>query len=348
MPLTSDLTLDPSKFDPKTIDPKTHELNEKLIKIMDGAPRFGAERYREMRWNGETPLPKPADLQKQPVRTKNDFTVVLPSGKNILLPSREPGRQIPCRVFHPDNGVKAKSLFYHIHGGGWVLQSEAYQDTMLQYLSTTSNLVVLSIGYRLAPEHPYPAGNEDCFDIGEYLVDHAERDYGVSMRFMSGDSAGAHLSVVTCYHLLKTKPKFEFKGLVLNFGAYDLSGFLPQVWNFKQPLVLDEEIMTKYIEAYLPSTTAAQRRDPMISPFFADFATMSGLPSALFVVGTADCLLEDSVFMSAKWRSSGADSVLRVYPGAPHGFVFFPPGAGGTPETQKALDDITMYINERV
>ncbi|KAK3673647.1 hypothetical protein LTR78_006552 [Recurvomyces mirabilis] len=218
---------------------------------------------------------------------------------------------------------------------------------MLQYLATHCNLVVLSVGYRLAPEHPYPAGNEDCFDVAEYLVDHAKRDYGVEMGFMSGDSAGAHLSVVTTYHLLKSRPDFAFKGLVLNFGAYDLSGFLPQAWLFKLPLVLDVEIMQKYIEAYLPNTTPEQRRDPMISPVFADLNSMK-LPSALFVVGTLDCLLDDSVFMSAKWRMSGAESLLKVFPGAPHGFVFFPPGEGGTPETQKSLDDITMYINERV
>lgn len=66
---------------------------------------------------------------------------------------------------------------------------------------------------------------------------------------MGGDSAGGHLSVVTTYHLLKTRPKFGFKGLVLNYGAYDLSGFLPQAWHFDLPLVLDADIMTKFISS---------------------------------------------------------------------------------------------------
>lgn len=172
--------------------------------------------------------------------------VVLDSGKNIHLPSRDPSRQIPCRVFHPETG-KPKGLFYHIHGGGWVLQSEAFQDVMLQYLATHTNLIILSIGYRLAPEHPYPAGNEDCVDVGEHLIDNSERDYGVPLLFMTGDSAGGHLSVVTTYHLLRSRPNFALKGLVLNFGAYDLPGFLPQAWSFKLPLVLDVEIMQKFI-----------------------------------------------------------------------------------------------------
>ena len=173
---------------------------------------------------------------------------VLESGKNIKLPSREPSREIPCRVFHPESsGGEPKGVFYHIHGGGWVLQSEHYQDLMLKHYADHSQLVVVSVGYRLAPENPYPAGNEDCFDIGEYLIDNAKRDYGAELKFMGGDSAGGHLSVVTAYHLLRSRPEFAFKGLVLNYGAYDISGFLPHAWAFDMPLVLDVDIMQKFI-----------------------------------------------------------------------------------------------------
>ncbi|WPH00902.1 Hypothetical protein R9X50_00373600 [Acrodontium crateriforme] len=332
MPLTSDLKLDASKFQPEAISEQTKQFNDKLIKIMENGPKWyevGAPEYRKMRWNGETPLPKP---------------VVVESGKNIKIASREAGRDIPCRVFQPDSG-KPKGLFYHIHGGGWVLQSEHYQDTYLKYLADHCNVVVLSVGYRLAPENPYPAGNEDCFDVGEYLVDHAERDYGVQMMFMGGDSAGGHLSAVTTFHLLNTRPQFAFKGLILNFGAFDLAGFLPQAHHFKVQLVLDGDIMQKYIDVYVPNTTSDQRRDMWISPLFADLNKMK-LPSALFACGTLDCLLDDSIFMSSKWAMSGAESILKVYPGACHGFVQYPPG--GTEMTQAGLDDIVTYMTERM
>lgn len=225
-----------------------------------------------------------------------------------------------------------------------MLQSEAYQDIMLKYWADHGQMTVVSVGYRLAPEHPYPAGNEDCFDIGEYLIDNAEKDFGAPLMFMGGDSAGGHLSVVTCYHLLESRPKFAFRGLVLNFGAYDLSGFLPQAHTFNLPLVLDKEIMTNFIKAYLPGTTIEDRRDWKISPFFADLTKMK-LPPALFTCGTLDCLLDDSVLMSAKWTMSGAESILKVYPGGCHGFVFFPPG--GTETTQDGLDDIVAFVTER-
>ena len=301
MPLTSDLSLSASKFDSKAISSGTKEFNDGLIKIMNGVPRWyevGAAKYRQMRANGETPLPMP---------------IILDSGKNIKIASREKGREIPCRVFTPESG-KPKGVYYHIHGGGWVLQTEEAQDPMLKYFADHAQLTVVSIGYRLAPEHPYPAPNEDCYDIGEYLVDNAEEKFGAQLMFMGGESAGGHLSAVTCLHLLKTRPKFAFKGVVLNYGIYDVSGLMPQAYNFDMPLVLDFPTMTAFIEAYLPGKSEKEKRDPELSPFFADLTKMK-CPPALFTVGTLDLLMDDSIMMSTKWSMSGAESVLKVYPG---------------------------------
>lgn len=75
-------------------------------------------------------------------------------------------------------------------------------------------------------------------------------------------------------------------------------------------------IAYSYIKAYLPNTTIEQRRDPMISPLWADFSKLEKrLPPALFTCGTLDCLLDDSVFMSSKWMMSGAEAILKIYPG---------------------------------
>lgn len=282
-----------------------------------------------MREAGETPLPAP---------------VLLEGGTNITLPSRAQGRQIPCRVFKPSEG-KAKGVYYHIHGGGWVLQSEKAQDPYLKFLADRCHMVVVSVGYRLAPEHPYPDPNEDCYDIGEYLVDNAERDYGVPLLFLGGESAGGHLSAVTALHLVNARPNFAFKGLVLNYGVYDLAGLLPQAYHFKLPLVLDFEIMTKFIEAYTPGMTLAQKRNPDISPLFADLASLRGkLPPALFTVGSLDMLMDDSVVMATKWMMSGTEAILKIYPGAPHGFTLFPPNAIGT--VKEAYGDIETFIGD--
>jgi len=83
--------------------------------------------------------------------------------------------------------------------------------------------------------------------------------------------------------------------------------------------------MAKYIEAFVSNSSIADRRDPAISPLYANLGKWRGrLPPALFTCGTEDPLLDDSVFMSAKWQMAGAEAVLRVYEGAPHGFISFP------------------------
>ena len=104
--------------------------------------------------------------------------------------------------------------------------------------------------------------------------------------------------------------------------------------------------MARYFEAYLPGKSLDERRDPWISPFYANLNKMKvsspelrpwpwsmltlllQLPPALFTCGTLDVLLDDSMMMSTKWAMSGAETILKLYPGAPHGFSFFP--VGGT------------------
>ena len=184
-----------------------------------------------MRLKGETVFPAPT---------------LLDSAKSFTVPSRDKGRDIPCRLMLPESG-QSKGVFYHIHGGGWTLGGEQYSDTLLQFYANASGCAAVSVGYRLAPENPYPAGNEDCFDVAEYLADHAEAEYGGPLKFIGGESAGGHLSVCTAFELLKTRPEVRLKGLVLNYGAYDLAGMLPSARLFDRPLVMDRDIMEQYV-----------------------------------------------------------------------------------------------------
>jgi acetyl esterase/lipase len=171
--------------------------------------------------------------------------VLNPAAKVFSVPSRDSGRSIPCRAILPESG-SPKGVFYHIHGGGWVLNTEAFQDALLQFYANACGCACVSVGYRLAPEDPYPAGNEDCIDVGEWLIDHAEKEYGGPVKFMGGESAGGHLSAVTCFELLRTRPNFTFNALILNYGCYDLAGMLPAAHLFDKELVLSKDIMAKY------------------------------------------------------------------------------------------------------
>ncbi|KAL8796527.1 MAG: hypothetical protein Q9195_001201 [Heterodermia aff. obscurata] len=330
MPLQSDVTLNAAKFNSDAASEGIKKLNEALMEKGKQGPKWfevGAQKYRQMRRDGETPLPVSTMLERAQVFT---------------LPSREKGRNIPCRVMMPGGSTQPQAVFMHIHGGGWTLQSEADQDPVIAAIADGANVAVVSIGYRLAPEDPFPKGPEDCFDAAEWLVDNARSKFSSELQFLGGESAGGHLSLLTYFHLLSTRPKFRFSGLALNFGCFDLS-FLPSVYTFKKPttLILDKEIMEHYREAFCPGMSNDQLRDPSVSPFFRDLNGLE-LPPTLFTCGTEDPLLDDTVMMACRWSMHGGEAVVKVVPGAPHGYILFPQKE--VPEAKEGLEAVNAFL----
>ena len=102
--------------------------------------------------------------------------------------------------------------------------------------------------------------------------------------------------------------------------------------------------MNHFIDAFCPGTTAEQRGDPSISPFYKDLTGLN-LPSALFTCGTEDPLLDDTVMMGLRWQMSGAEAVVKLYPGAPHGFNLFP--RDKLENADKCLTDIHTYLTRK-
>ncbi|KAF2094998.1 acetyl esterase [Rhizodiscina lignyota] len=312
MPLKSDITINAPQFDAASAPKGTLEANNKLTEMMKEGPKWfevGAAKYREMRWNNQTPLPRPP---------------VIESGVNFKIPSRDSGRELPCRMFKPENG-EPKGVFLHIHGGGFTLNSEGFQDGYLKFLADNMTVTVISVGYRLAPEDPFPAAPNDCVDAAEYLLKEGAK-YGGKLLFIGGESAGGHLSVVTTFELLRTHSEpLPLKGLILNYGVYDCAVFLPQAHTIATPAIINLPIMFRYNDAFAPNTTIEQRRDPMYSPIYENLFKFKGrLPPALFTCGTEDPLLDDTTLMSLKWMAAGGEAVVKIYPGAPHGFSLFP------------------------
>ncbi len=266
------------------------------------------------------------------------------------MPSRDPERSIPCRILRPTNDKPVKAVFLHIHGGGWVLQDQKSQDPALQDIANATGMLCFSVGYRLAPEDPFPAGPQDCYDAAEWLIENAESKFGAPLGFVGGESAGGHLSMLVTLHLLQhSNQKFAdfcFKGLLLHFGCFSMI-WTPHVYNFQPPevLVLDRDLMDHYIEVFLPGMTDNEKRHPSVSPLFADLEPLRGkLPPALFTCGTEDPLLDDTMFMSTKWLMSGAEAVVKIVPGAPHGFIMFPRSieGSGAEEGMKAVEDFVL------
>jgi acetyl esterase/lipase len=117
------------------------------------------------------------------------------------------------------------------------------------------------------------------------------------------------------------------------------------VLHHESHLVIDYDVMKSYIDALLPNTTEADRRDPSISPFWADLRGKK-LPPALFTCGSEDPLLDDSARRGAQRGMRGAESVVKIYRGAPHGFIGFPPGT--IKAVQEVLDDTEAFVKAKI
>ena len=230
-----------------------------------------------------------------------------------------PTGPIRLRTFVPD---QVDAVFMHIHGGGFVTGSPEMTDLLHEALSKELDLAFVSVDYRLAPEHPYPAGPDDCEAAALWLLEHAEHEFGSARLLIGGESAGAHLAACT---LLRMRDRHDavdrFCGANLVFGIYDLGGTPSQRGVPERPDLLTAELIEYFANLFTPGRSTDQRRDPDISPLYAD---LHDLPPALFSVGADDHLVDDTLFMAARWELAGNDTELLVYPEGPHGCIGMP------------------------
>ncbi len=243
-----------------------------------------------------------------------------------------PAGPIQLRLISP---ATVRGIYLHLHGGGWTLGANDHADFVNERLADSTGLVVVAPRYRLAPEHPYPAGPDDCEAAAVWLVEHSLDRFGTDLLTIGGESAGAHLAAVTMVRMRKRLGANPFSAASLIYGAYDLRG-TPSVAAFgDQPLILNQPNTEWFVEQF---AAGEELTNPDISPLFAD---LSGLPPALFLVGDTDPLLDDSLFMDARWRAADNKSRLEIWPGGIHAFDFFDNSYG-----RAARDSIHSFLNE--
>jgi len=301
--MTDTHPFDPALFRDDAISPDTAKLNEQMIQLLTGQPEWwvvGAESFRAARRRGEGPFPAP-------VMSGRARTIVI-AGKD--------GNEIPLRVIAP---ADPRGIYLHIHGGGWVLGGADMQDPMLERIADNTGQAVVSVEYRLAPEHPYPAGPDDCEAAAAWLLRHGTREFGTDVLTIGGESAGGHLSAVTILRMRDRYGYTGFRGANLVYGAFDMALSPSQRQFGNTRLVLRTIDIQQFANAFLPTVT--DRRTPDISPLYA---RLQGLCPALFSVGTRDALLDDTLFMHARWVAAGNPAELAIYPGGAHGFTLFP------------------------
>jgi acetyl esterase len=302
--MTDTRPFDPAFFGDAAIHPETAKLNDDMIRLLTGQPEWwitGAEAFRAARRRGEGPFPAP---------------IMSPRARTITITGKG-GHEIPLRVILPEK--PPRGIYLHLHGGGWVLGGADMQDPLLERIADNTSQVVVGVEYRLAPEHPYPAGPDDCETAAAWLVENCEREFGTDVLTIGGESAGGHLTAVTILRLRDRHGYSGFRGANIVYGAFDLAMTPSQRQFGDTRLILRTIDMHQFYNAFLP--TVADRRVPDISPLYAD---LKNLCPALFTVGTKDALLDDTLFMHARWVAAGNAAELAIYPGGAHGFTLFP------------------------
>jgi acetyl esterase len=236
---------------------------------------------------------------------------------------------IPVRVYRPLE--PAGGVVAYFHGGGWAIGSIESFDTVCRALANESGAIVASVGYRLAPEHPFPAALEDCVAATTGL---AELHPGEPVA-VAGDSAGGNLALGVARRL-----RDRITAMALIYPVCDAGLNTPSYRDFKERYGLTAAGMQRYWNLYLDGADGFQ---PDASPLRAD--DLAGLPPTFVLTSEFDVLRDEGEAMAGKLHEAGVDVTHRRYDGTIHGFWRW---MAGTEQTRRAIAEAGAALRSRL
>ncbi len=255
-----------------------------------------------------------------------------PPTREIAQVSDELVGDVPIRIYQ--NEGKPTGLVVYFHGGGFVIGSIGLMDNVARELAHASGAVVVSVGYRLAPEHPYPAGLDDCQRVTEWAFASASRfDVTEHQVAVAGESAGGNLAAATSLRLRDAGSLLPC-GQVLMYPGTAGPLVHPSTYQY-DGLIISRQAGERYWAAYSGSRNIDQ--DPYAAPLHAD--SVAGLPPALVVLGGCDMLRDEGRAYAARLRDEGGDVEEVCFAGQPHGFLNF-----GFPAAGAAFEQIGSWL----
>ena len=240
--------------------------------------------------------------------------------ENASFPARD-GHEVPLRVYRPAGARELLPVVAFFHGGGWVLGSTRSYDPLCTFLARAVEVVVVSVDYRMAPEHRAPKAVHDCVDSVRWLGEHADSLGGNGSRLaVSGDSAGGNLSAVVC-QVVRDEGGPTISHQALLYPATDATKSQPSITEHaKGPLLTRAKIDT-FLDHYLgPDGLSAD--DPLVSPLWAP--SHADLPPALVQTADLDPLRDEGRLYTERLAAAGVSVRHTNYVGVPHGFASFP------------------------
>ena len=304
--------------------------SQQLDKVNSYLRNF-AERARQAAATGDIAVSR---------RLDDDYGDVDPSVRELEAEAgRATAAGIPCEWLLAKGADPDRRLLF-IHGGGWTSGGLDSHRPLSARIAAATGCALLAVDYRLAPEHPFPAGLDDCIATYTWLRENGPAGSGSARSvFVVGDSAGGNLTLAL---LLALKQR----GLPPPTAAVTISAatdFLVEGESFRtradrDPVVDGPESILTLRDMYLQDKTHPE--DPLASPLYGDFA---GLPPLLIQVGDAEMLLDDSTRVAAKAQKAGVDVTLEVWPEMPHVWHAFAPFL---PEASQAIERIGWFVRK--
>lgn len=293
-----------------------------------------------LRLNNLNPRPPVEDRTPQQARADIRRSTALIGGRPVELARVEEttvagaAGRLPARLYVPHNAAK-DALVLFFHGGGWVVGDLDTHDAPCRHLARASGVKVLSVDYRCAPEHPYPAPVDDALA--------AFRDVaqgGHTQVVVAGDSAGGHLAAMVALHTARSeRPEPTPAMQVLIYPATDFVGDHPSTALFADGFMLTKRNMDWYEAQFVPRAEDKHPASPLQAEDLTDLA-----PAFVLTAGF-DPLRDEGEAYARKLQQAGVPATIRRHPGQIHGFINMT--AVGTP-AREAIAEIAGAIRTRV
>ncbi|SDP93429.1 acetyl esterase [Actinopolyspora xinjiangensis] len=241
--------------------------------------------------------------------------------------------ELPARLYRPEDRTEPSTLLVFYHGGGWVVGDLDTHDELCRFLAKHADIRVLSVDYRLAPEHPFPAAVEDAVDAYQHVLENAE-DLGSSPDSVAvgGDSAGGNLAAMVAQHAAANGIKSPVLQLLL-YPAVDASTRRRSRELFGDGFLLTDGDMDWFMDLYQPEVS--ERGDPRLSVLLNE--ELDGLAPAVLVTAGFDPLRDEGEEYARRLAEAGVPVIARRFPDLIHGFANL---FGASPRLREAMFEI--------
>ncbi|WP_353234659.1 alpha/beta hydrolase [Diaphorobacter ruginosibacter] len=256
--------------------------------------------------------------------------------EDLRIPTRD-GFAMGARLYAPSH-EKHLPLLLYTHGGGFTIGSIDTHDTLCRELARLAGCMVVSIGYRLSPEHRFPVAANDAWDALQWLAAHAaELGADASRLAVAGDSAGGTLAAVNAIHARDAGMALALQ--VLFYPGTTAHQDTASHRTFAHGLVLEEDAVSWYFDNYIPNR--ADREDWRFAPLLAP--DVDGVASAWIGLAELDPLVDEGIAYADRLRLAGVAVDLEIYRGVTHEFIKM---GRALPEARKAHADAARALRE--